>query len=156
MEEANFIQLIIESGNIPILIDGNLEKWSFSSYLRGHHAYLDIWNPYVGDDSLVCRQEHGNTHDPHAVAINAGTDIVGHVPENICGVLWRFLSLPNASIRAEVLGPRVNRGAGHGLEVPVRFIFQGHRKAVEWVRKKLNEEEAKIEAKFKKCLKNAV
>ena len=119
-------------------------------------SYLDIWNPYVGDDSLVCRQEHGNTHDPHAVAINAGTDIVSHVPENICGVLWRFLSLTNASIRAEVLGPRVNRGAGHGLEVPVRFIFQGHRKAVEWVRKKLNEEEAKIEAKFKKCLKNAV
>ena len=97
-----------------------------------------------------------SSRDPHAVAINAGTDIVGHVPENICGVLWRFLSLPNASIRAEVLGPRVNRGAGHGLEVPVRFIFQGHRKAVEWVRKKLNEEEAKIEAKFKKCLKNAV
>jgi len=41
------------------------------------------------------------------------------VPQNICGFFWRFLSPPQTSIRAEVLGPRVNWGAGHGLETPV-------------------------------------
>ena len=117
---------------------------------------MNIWIPLVGDDRLVCRKEYGNIHDPHAVAIFVGNNIVGHVPENICVFFWRFLSLPNTSIRAEVLGPKINRGAGHGLEVPVRFIFQGHGKAVGWVKKKVEDEEAKLEARFNKCLKNAV
>ena len=156
MAGENIVQLIANSGDIPIVNDLNLERWSISSYLRGYHAYMNIWNPLVGDDSLFCRKENGNVHDPHAVAIIAGNAIVGHVPENICGFFWRFLSLPNTSIRAEVLGTRVNRGAGHGLEIPVRYIFQGHQKAVRWIKGKVEEEEARVEKRFKKCLKNAV
>ena len=49
-----------------------------------------------------------------------------------------------------VLGRRVNRGAGHGLEVPVRFIFQGHRKAVEWVQKKIKTADNDIHEGFSK------
>ena len=79
-----------------------------------------------------------------------------YVPQNICGFFWRFLSLPQTSIRAEVLGPRVNRGAGHGLEIPVRFIFQGHAKGVGWVRTKIKDAEEKVEKRFKKCMKNAI
>ena len=80
----------------------------------------------IGDDSLVCHKEVGNVHDAHAVAIFWENNVLGHVPQNLCGFFWRFLTLPGTSIRAEVLGRRVNRGAGHGLEVPVRFIFQDH------------------------------
>ena len=156
MAEENFVPLIVDSGEIPILIDMNLVRWSISSYLRGYHAYMNIWNPLVGDDALFCRKENANVHDAHAVAIIVGNNIVGHVPENICGFFWRFLSLPQTTIRAEVVGPRVNRGAGHGLEIPVRYIFQGHGKAVDWIRRKVEEEEARVEARFKKCLKNAV
>ena len=44
-------------------------------------------------------------------------------PKYICGFFWRFLMVPLTSIYAQVLGSRVNHGAGYGLEVPLRFIF---------------------------------
>ena len=146
---------IVDSGHISIVIDEHLVRWSFSSYLRGYHAYLDVWIPMIGDDSLVCHKEVGNVHDAHAVAIFWENNVVGHVPQTLCGFFWRFLTLPGTSIRAEVLGRRVNRGAGHGLEVPVRFIFQGHRKAVEWVQKKIKTADNDIQERFKRCMKNA-
>ena len=140
MEGFTLLREIVDSGHV---------RWSFDSYLRGYHAYLDVWVPMIGDNSLVCHKEVGNVRDAHAVA-----NVVGHVPQNLCG-FWRFLTLPGTSIRAEVLGTRVNRGAGHGLEVPVRFIFQGHRKAVEWVQKKIKTADNDIQERFKRCMKNA-
>ena len=104
----------------------------------------------IGDDSLVCHKEVGNVHDAHAVAISWENNVFGHVPRNLCGFFWSFLTL-----RAEVLGRRVNRDAGHGLEVPVRFIFQGYRKAVEWVQKKIKTADNDIQERFKRCMKNA-
>ena len=64
-------------------------------------------------------------YDPHAVAITKN-NVVERVPQNICDHFRKFLSLPKTSIRARVLGKRVNRGAGYGLEIPVCFIFQGY------------------------------
>ena len=56
-----------------------------------------------------------------------------------------------------MVGSRVNRGAGHGLEIiPVRYIFQGHGKAMGWIRRKVVGEEARVETRFNKCLKNEV
>ena len=52
------------------------------------------------------------------------------LPQNICDHFRKFLSLPKTSIRARVLGKRVNRGADCGLEIRVRFIFQGHVKGI--------------------------
>ena len=89
-------------------------------------------------------------YDPHAVAIIRGKIVVGHAPQNICGFFWKFLSLPNASARARVLHIRVNHGAGYCLEVPVCFVFQGHVKGVEWVKKKIEEAEKKVQAHFEK------
>ena len=137
--------------SISIVIDELLVRWSFDSYLRGYHAYLDVWVLMIGDDdSLVCHKEVGNVHDAHAVA-----NVVGHLPQNLSGFFWRFLTLPGTSIRPEVLDRRVNRGAGHGREVPVRFIFQGHRKEVEWVQKKIKTANNDIQERFKRCMKNA-
>ena len=49
----------------------------------------------------------------------------------------------STSVRVEILGPRMNRLAGHGLEIPVLYRFLGQRKAVDWVAKKISVEEAK-------------
>ena len=65
-------------------------------------------------------------YDPHAVAITKNNVVVVRVLQNICDHFRKFLSQPKTSIRARVLGKRVNRGAGYGLEIPVCFIFQGH------------------------------
>ena len=39
---------------IPILLDEHFTVFKSSSYSRGYHAYKEIWNPLVGDDSLIC------------------------------------------------------------------------------------------------------
>ena len=46
--------------------------------------------------------------------------------------------------RAGILGKRVNRNAGYGLEIPVCFIFQGHIKEKAWVKKKIKDAEKMI------------
>ena len=68
------------------------------------------------------------TNIPAAILHNGNT--VGHVPRNLCASFHRFLMLPNTTIRCTLLGPRVNRGTGYGLEVPVRYSFHGHQKAI--------------------------
>ena len=45
-------------------------------------------------------------------------------------------------------------GAGHGLEIPVVYKFLGHRKAVDWVAKKISVEEAKSAQRLETCRKN--
>ena len=37
--------------------------------VRGYHVYKDIWTPAIGEE-FVCRQERGNDHDRHAVAVH--------------------------------------------------------------------------------------
>ena len=124
MEEENVLQLIMNSENLPIIIDSGLGKWSFDSYSRGYHEYMNIWVLLIGNESLICRKEKENTYDPLAVAITRGNVVVRHVPQNICCFFLKFLSLPNTSILARVMGKRVNCGAGYGLEIPVCFVFQ--------------------------------
>ena len=110
----------------------------------------------IGDESLFCRKEKGNEHDPHAVAVTRNNFVVGCVPQNICDHFWTFLSLPKTLIHARVLGKRVNRGAGYGLEVPVCFIFQDHVKGIAWVKKKIERAEKMVQSRIKKCMKNAL
>ena len=59
-------------------------------------------------------------------------------------------------MRVEVLGPRMNRGAGHGLEVPVNYRFLGHQKAVDWVSGKIREEDDELTKRVENCLMDAL
>ena len=61
--------------------------------------------------------------------------IVVHVHQNICTTLWQFLSLSGTSINVNVYGKRINRGGGHGLELPVQYKFLGLAKAIAWTKK---------------------
>ena len=59
-----------------------MEGYTFSveAMIRGHHVYKEIWIPVEGE-ILSCMREVGNSHDPMAVAVKKGSDVVGHVPE---------------------------------------------------------------------------
>ena len=102
---------------------------------------------------MICQKEKGHVYDPHAVTIILGNIVVGHVPQNICTFFWKFLSLPNTSIRARVPGKRINCGAGIGLEIPVCLVFQGMVKGVEWIKKKIHKAEKKVQPLFEKWIK---
>ena len=65
MEEDNILQLIINSENLPIIIDPDLERWYFNSYSRGYYAYMNIWIPLIEDESLIYRKEKETEYDPH-------------------------------------------------------------------------------------------
>ena len=68
----------------------------------------------------------------------------------------QFLSLPKILIRAQVLGKRVNRGAGYSFEIHVCFIFQGHIEGIAWVKNKIEDAEKMVQSRIKKCMKNAL
>ena len=51
-----------------------------SSYVRGIHAYKDIWESREGE-VLLLKREPDNIEDKFAVAVIRGNKIVGHVPK---------------------------------------------------------------------------
>ena len=75
------------SGTQVVGLDGVVE---FDSYIRGYHAYRDIWSPVVGE-ILLLKREPDNLVDASAVAVWKEDKIVGHVPYNIASVISQFL-----------------------------------------------------------------
>ena len=51
--------------------------------------------------------------------------IVGHLPFNLAPTVSAFLRRSTNSGVAEVTGSKVNRGGGHGLEIPCKYTFYG-------------------------------
>ena len=79
------------------------------SFLRGYHAYMDIWTPVIGQTLLV-KREPTNPKDKNAVAVYEEDSIVGHVQFTL--LLWIFGKRCVNKAVAEVTGEKVNRGAG--------------------------------------------
>ncbi|KAK2569556.1 hypothetical protein P5673_005381 [Acropora cervicornis] len=101
---------------------GRVENKEYYSWMRGHHAYKDIFEPVIGT-ALSLQREPENAKDPHAVAIVEDTGrIVGHIP------LESFLKRANHKATAEICGERINRGAALGPEIPVIYKIYGGRK----------------------------
>ena len=138
-------------------IDNSFSVLKHNSYARGYHAYMDIWKPLIGDDSLRCTQEDDNIHDKNLVAVinsnHIGPPVVGHVPFLYSSTFKKFLSLPNHTIRVLVTGKRINRSSGYGLEIPVEYVFNGNEKALQWVKKNLDNIDANVNKKDGRCLK---
>ena len=92
-----------------------LEVVEYCSYVRGYHAYKDLWTPQVGE-ILLLKREPTNPKDSLAVAVMKEDEIVGHVPYNITSMLSSFLRRDCSKGFAEVTGNALNRGAGYGME----------------------------------------
>ena len=108
------------------------------SYIRGYHAYQDIWDPRIGE-VLPLQREPDNPEDRFAVAIMRRGSVVGHLPFNLAPVVSAFLRRDVNKGLAEVTGAKVNRGAGYGLEIPC-YHFYGSKSFVN----KLNGLEASL------------
>ena len=106
-----------------------LEVVEFCSYIRGYHAYKDLWTPRVGE-MLLIKREPTNPKDSSAVAVMKEDEIVGHVHYNITSLLSSFLKRDCNKGFAEVTGNALNRGAGYGLEVPCKYRLYGPREYI--------------------------
>ena len=65
-----------------------------------------------------------------------------------------FLKAPNTSFEVQVVGMRLNRWRGYGLEIPVIYRFYGQEKLVNWLIKKIETVKKEVECKVSKCLKH--
>ena len=142
---------------IPILIDKDLVTCECDSFARGFHVYMDIWNPVIGK-ILKCKRQPTNEVDKHAVAIMSSDSlgkesVVGHIPHNISKFSSMFPTILSTAIELEVLGERVNRKSGYGLEIPVKYRYYGQEKLIQWLAKKLEAVKKELECKISKCLK---
>ena len=92
--------------------------------MRSYHAYKDIWEPEKGE-ILELRRERENCTDVNAVAIVKDSRTVGHVPKNVAPHLSFFLVHESNKRLCEIVGARLNRGGGYGLEIPCVFKLYG-------------------------------
>ena len=77
------------------------------------------------------------------IIVKKEDDIVGHVPFNLAPFVSAFLRRDANSGFAKVVGSKVNRGAGYGLEIPCVYSFYGPKPYIS----KLQELVASLEAK---------
>ena len=99
------------------VVSESLEILRISSYVRGYHAYMEVWTP-VQDEMLLLKREPTNVADRNAVAVFKEDQVVGHVPFNLAPSISLFLKRDINKAFAKVVGEKVNRGAGYGLEIP--------------------------------------
>ena len=103
-------------------------------FIRGYHAYQDVWEPSVGE-VLLLQREPTNFKDSQAVAIMKSTLIVGHVPASLSALFSHFLSRTCNKATVEITGSKVNRGAGYGLEIPCKYRLYGPKAYLERLEK---------------------
>ena len=80
-------------------------------------------------------------------------NVFGYVPIPLSKIFYRFLKLRFCSISAVVIGKRVNRGAGDGLEIPVEYKFFGDATAVSWAENQIKKTEKNVNILVKKCMR---
>ena len=85
------------------------EQWSediaefvMESVIRGHHVYKTIWQPRVGEQ-LALEREDCNSCDRHAVSVMKEGAIVGHIPQEVSRTYWYFIRR-GGTISCEVTG----------------------------------------------------
>ena len=99
------------------------------SFVRGYHAHRHIWEPENGE-ILPLKRESENYKDVNAVVKDGCT--VGHILRNLAPHFTFFLVRDFNKGLCEIVGERVNRGGGYGLEIPCIFKLYGPRLLGAW------------------------
>lgn len=103
--------------------------YTFPSCIHRHLAQ-NFWLPLL-DDLLPCVRDKDCAT---AVTIMSDDLVAGYVPKTISCICAEFLR--NGTIKARITGSHIDRG--HGMEVPVEYIFSGPRKYICKVIRELN------------------
>lgn len=91
---------------------------------------MGVWSPVQGQ-TLLLKREPTNVKDKDAVGVFLEDQIVGHVPHNLALYFSQFLRRDFNKAFVEVTGPKINRGAGYGLEIPCVYRLYGPKVYVE-------------------------
>ena len=55
-------------------------------------------------------------------------EVLGYIPLRLSKIMSVFLKLIDSHMEVEGTGKYVNRGAGHGLEIPYKYHVSGQKK----------------------------
>ena len=78
--ELNLSDILLQDIERPIPLCTVKEKrYSFNLFVGGYHAYIDSWDPKVGNENLELVPEKDSKHDDFAVAIKFEDRTVGYV-----------------------------------------------------------------------------
>ena len=66
-------------------------EFEIESFVWGYHAYMDVWEPRIGEVLVLEREPH-NVVDQLAVSVIKTDLVVGHVPFNLASVFCDFLA----------------------------------------------------------------
>ena len=88
--------------------DSAVLEWS--SYIRGHHVYCEIWTPEM-EEILSLKNEPDNSHYQFSVPVLKSDIVVGHVHWSVSRLIFHFLTRDDHSGFCEVIGNRLNRRA---------------------------------------------
>ena len=103
----------------------NEECKRYFSWMRGHHAYKDVFEPEI-NKQLTLQREPENAKDRFAVAVTEENGrIVGHIPLGLSKIVSCFLKRDNHRGLSIICGKRINRGGGLGLEISVIYELYG-------------------------------
>ena len=73
---------------------GSGDEWKVLCVVRGHHAYKDVWDPFLEDD-FKTKHQRCNPHDKYAIAdLPVDTKyetVVGHLPKEISEEFCLFI-----------------------------------------------------------------
>ena len=108
MKSSNVITEEMHEIEIPVTIKNNLATFEYDSFATGDHAYMDIWNPLIGE-ILNCKRESPNDVEKYPVSIMRSSSlgkesVVGQIPQNISKFSSMFLMIPFTFIEVEVVG----------------------------------------------------
>ena len=71
----------------PLLLSMSV-LFTVDSMVQGNHISKAIWDSHLVKNSVVCRRERNNIHDPFAVSVLKSDIIVGHVPRAISAACY--------------------------------------------------------------------
>ena len=65
------------------VVSRDLHILEIRSYVRGYHAYMEVWTPALGQILLVKRVPNNNKEDRNSVGVFLEEAIMGQVPYNL-------------------------------------------------------------------------
>ena len=80
---------VVSFGSLEVEVHKEIEiirqsSYSYSSFLKGYHAYRNIWIPVKGE-ILQAEMEPSNAFDKYAVVAMRGGHVVGHLKNGKSG-----------------------------------------------------------------------
>jgi hypothetical protein len=110
---------------MQILAGLDYHHFYIESTVRGYHAYYKQAVVSIGE-VLYCEPDYCNQFDDLAVSVFTEDGMmVGHVPVELSEIMHKFI-YDHGELEVEVIGSRLNRGKGKGLEIPVDYCFIGN------------------------------